>query len=86
MADMGQVYDDKAFMIHVLSNLGEYYELVQYHLDHRMSDTKNPLTIDELRKELNSRYQRLRHKYNAQGTSTGTQGTSFGNNYNRNRD
>jgi hypothetical protein len=37
MADMGQVYHDKAFMIYVLSNLSEDYELVQYHLDPRMS-------------------------------------------------
>jgi gag-polypeptide of LTR copia-type/Zinc knuckle len=81
MADMGQVYDDKAFMIHVLSNLGEDYELVQYHLDHRMADKKNPLTIDELREELNSRYERIRHKY-----SQNAQGNSSGNNISRNRE
>jgi gag-polypeptide of LTR copia-type len=82
MADMGQVFDDKAFMIHVPSNLGEDYELVHYHLDHRMADTKNPLTIDKLCEELNSKYERIRHKY----AQSNAQGNSSGNNMSRNRE
>jgi hypothetical protein len=46
----------------------------------------NPLTIDELWEEINSKYERLQHEYNAQGTSTGTLGTPSGNNYNRSRE
>jgi hypothetical protein len=30
LLDMDQVYKDRAFMIHVLSNLGEDYKLAQY--------------------------------------------------------
>jgi hypothetical protein len=54
MAEMNQVVDDRAFMLHNLSNLGDDYELVQFHLDHRMFSTTNPLTIEDLRHKLNN--------------------------------
>jgi gag-polypeptide of LTR copia-type len=63
MAEMNQVVDDRAFMLHILSNLGEDYELVQFHLNHRMFSTTNPLTIEELRHELNNRYDKIKYKY-----------------------
>jgi hypothetical protein len=36
MAEMNQVVDDRAFMLHILANFGDEYELVQFHLDHHM--------------------------------------------------
>jgi hypothetical protein len=52
MSEMNQTIDDRAFMLQILSNLGDDYELVQFHLDHRMFSTVNPLTIEELCMEL----------------------------------
>jgi gag-polypeptide of LTR copia-type len=34
MADICQPVDDRDFMLHILSNLGDDYEMVQFHLDH----------------------------------------------------
>jgi gag-polypeptide of LTR copia-type len=55
MTEMNKVVDDKAFMLHILANLGEDYELVQFQLDHRMFLTVNPLTLEELHHEVNNR-------------------------------
>jgi Zinc knuckle len=63
MAEMNQVVYDKAFMLHILVNLGDDYELVQFHLDHRMFSTVNPLTLEDLRHELNNRYDKIKYKY-----------------------
>jgi gag-polypeptide of LTR copia-type len=60
MAEMNQVVDDKAFMLHLLADLGDDYELIQFHLDHRMFLTVNPLTLEELRHELNNRYDKIK--------------------------
>jgi gag-polypeptide of LTR copia-type len=64
MAEMSQVVDDKAFMLHIIENLGDYYELVQFHLYHRMFSTINPLTLEELCHELNNCYDKIKYKYN----------------------
>jgi hypothetical protein len=36
MAEMNQSIDDRAFMLHIVSNLRDDYELVQFHLDHHL--------------------------------------------------
>jgi Zinc knuckle len=64
MADMGHTCTDKQFMLHVLANLGDDSEYVQYHIDHCLSSLANPLTIEELRAELNARYEKLKSKLN----------------------
>jgi hypothetical protein len=51
-------------MPHVLANLGDDYEYVQYHMDHRLSSSTNPLSIEELRAELNACYEKLKSKLN----------------------
>jgi Zinc knuckle len=68
MAEMNQSIDDRAFMLHILSNLGDDYELVQFHLDHRMFSFTNPLTIEELRTELSNRYDKIKYKYSLNQT------------------
>jgi hypothetical protein len=57
---MNQVVDDKVFMLHILTNLGDDYELVQFHLDHCMFSTVNPLTLEELRHGSNNRYDKIK--------------------------
>jgi hypothetical protein len=61
---MGHTCTDKQFMPHVLANLGDDYEYVQYHMDHRLSSSTNPLSIKELRAELNACYEKLKSKLN----------------------
>jgi gag-polypeptide of LTR copia-type len=64
MAEMNQVVDDKAFVLHILANLGDDYELVQFHLDHRMFSTINPISIEELCHQQNNCYDKIKYKYN----------------------
>ena len=49
MTDMGHTYTDHQYMLQVLSGLTDEYETVVYFLNHRLSDVKNPLTIEHLR-------------------------------------
>jgi hypothetical protein len=64
MADMSQPVDDRAFMINILSSLGDAYEMVKFHLDHRMFSTSHPLTIEELHHELNNHFNKTKFQYN----------------------
>jgi hypothetical protein len=50
-------------MMHVLSGLGDDYEYVVYNLDHRLMADPPVLSIDSLRDELSSKYEKLKHKY-----------------------
>ena len=63
MTDMGHVYTDHQYMLQILSNLTDDYENVAYHLNHRLSNRDNPLTIDELRDELSARYELVKSKF-----------------------
>jgi hypothetical protein len=63
LAEMNQVVDNKEFMLHILANLGDDYELVQFHLDQRMFSTINPLTLEDSHHELNNRYEKIKYKY-----------------------
>ena len=49
-------------MIHVLNNLPREYEISQAKLEDRLNDTSNPLTIEEIRTELNLRFTRMKTK------------------------
>jgi hypothetical protein len=64
MADMVHTCTDKQLMLHVLENLGDDYEYVQYHMDHRLSSSTNPLTNEELRALLNTHYEKLKSQLN----------------------
>jgi hypothetical protein len=63
MSDMGHVYTDHQYMLQILSNLTDDYEVVVYFLNHRLSDLHNPLTIDEMRDELSARYELIKNKF-----------------------
>jgi hypothetical protein len=52
MADMGHTCTDKQFMLHVLASLD------------CLSSSTNPLTLEELRAELNARYEKIKSKLN----------------------
>ena len=50
---------DDQFMIHLLNNLTSDYELQMVLLEKRIGNKDNPLEVDELREELNLRFERL---------------------------
>ena len=50
---------DEDFMIHVLNNLPEEYDVILDGLENRLTATgENALTIDLIRKKLNQRYEK----------------------------
>ena len=59
LEDMGSAMTDDQFMIHILNNLTSDYELQMVLLEKRIGNKSNPLEVDELREELNLRYERL---------------------------
>jgi gag-polypeptide of LTR copia-type/Zinc knuckle len=64
LEDMGSIMTDDQFLIHVLNNLTTDYELQMVLLEKRIGDKSNPLEVDELREELNLRYERLCNQNN----------------------
>jgi hypothetical protein len=62
LEEMGSVMSDDQFMVHVLNNLTADYELQVALLERRIGSTSNPLTVDELRVELNLKFERLNIK------------------------
>jgi hypothetical protein len=50
---------DDQFMVQVLNSLTNDYELQMLLLEKQIGSKENPLTIDELKKELSLRYERL---------------------------
>jgi hypothetical protein len=56
---MDSISSENQFMIHILSNLTSDYELQFAKIQRRVGDIDKPLTIEEIRGELNLRYERL---------------------------
>ena len=58
----GNVFDED-FMIHVLNNLPEEYDVILDGLENRLMATgENALTIDSICEKLNHRYERIKSK------------------------
>ena len=53
---------DMDFIIHILSNLPEEYEVAIESLEERLEDTSNKLSIEEVRTKLNARFARINKK------------------------
>ena len=51
-------------MIHILNNLPKEYEVSQAKLEDRLNDDIDPLTIEEIRTELNLKFSRMNQKKN----------------------
>ncbi len=57
---MNSDISDEDFMIHVLNNLPSKYEVQVSKLEDRLGSTTNPLTIEDLRDELNLKFARMK--------------------------
>ena len=62
----GSKISDVDFMIHVLNNLPREYEVSQAKLEDRLNDDIDPLTIEEIRTELNLKFSRMNPKKNVE--------------------
>jgi hypothetical protein len=62
LENMGSCITENQFMIHVLNKLTSDYDLQIALMERRVGDTDRPLTVDEVRGELNLRFERLNMK------------------------
>jgi gag-polypeptide of LTR copia-type len=62
MEELGHPITDQSLILHVLNNLNDNYEMEIKMLEHKMQlykESNKTITIDEVRTELNLRYERL---------------------------
>jgi hypothetical protein len=63
MSDLGHIITDQSLILHVLNNLDENYEMEVKMLEHRiqmLKEANKEISLEEVRSELNLRYQRMR--------------------------
>jgi hypothetical protein len=59
---MGSFLTENQFMIHILNNLTSDYDLQFALMERRVADADKPLIVEEVRGELNLRFERLKIK------------------------
>jgi hypothetical protein len=59
LENMGSCITKNQFMIHILNNLTSDYDLQLALMERRVGDADKPLTVEEVRGELNLRFERL---------------------------
>jgi hypothetical protein len=62
LENMGYCITENQFMIHILNNLTSDYDLQLVLMYRRVGDADKPLTVEEVRGELNLRFERLNMK------------------------
>jgi hypothetical protein len=62
LENMGSCITENQFMIHILNNLTSDYDLQLTLMERRVGDADKPLTVEEVRGELNLRFERLNMK------------------------
>jgi len=60
LADMQSTMSDEDLLVHVLNGLPKEYEVQQSKMEDRLGSTSNPLTIQDLRDELNLKFMRMK--------------------------
>ena len=60
--------EDKYMIIHVLNNLPKEYDNLVDNLEERIDAQENPLTVDNLREKLQSKYEKIRLKMKEEGS------------------
>jgi hypothetical protein len=56
---LGTSMSDNKFILHILKNMTDDYGLQLAMMEKKVTDKSNPLTIDEIRNNLNLRFERL---------------------------
>ncbi len=62
--ELGSSISENQFILHILNNMTADYDLQLAMMEKRLNDKVNPLTVDEIRDDLNLRFERLNKKNN----------------------
>jgi hypothetical protein len=68
---------DNQFILQILNNMTEDYDLQLAMMEKRVTDKSNPLTIDKIRDDLNLRFERLNEKQNEGSENENNQEVAF---------
>jgi hypothetical protein len=68
---------DNQFILQILNNMMEDYDLQLAMMEKRVTDKSNPLTIDKIRDDLNLRFERLNEKQNEGSENENNQEVAF---------
>jgi gag-polypeptide of LTR copia-type len=62
--ELGSSISENQFILHILKNMIAAYNLQLAMMENRLNDKMNPLTVDEIRDDLNLGFERLNEKTN----------------------
>jgi hypothetical protein len=77
LEELGSSISDNQFILHILNNMTDDYDLQFAMMEKRVMDKSNPLTIDEIRDDLNLRFERLNQKQNEESENDNNQEVAF---------
>jgi hypothetical protein len=77
LEELGSIISDNQFILHILNNMTEDYDLQLAMMEKRVTDKSNPLTTNEIRDDLNLRFERLNEKQNEESENVNNQDVAF---------
>jgi hypothetical protein len=77
LEELGSSISDNQFILHILNNMTEDYDLQLAMMEKRDTDKSTPLTIDEIRDDLNLRFERLNETQNEEIENENNQEVAF---------
>jgi hypothetical protein len=77
LEELGSSISDNQFILHILNNMMDDYDLQLAMMETRVTDKSNPLTIDKIRENLNLRFERLNEKKNEESENDNNQEVPF---------
>jgi hypothetical protein len=77
LEELGSTISDNQFILHILNNMTEDYDIQLAMMEERVTDKSNPLAINEIRDDLNLRFERLNEKQNEENENDNNQEVTF---------
>jgi hypothetical protein len=73
LEELGSSISDNQFILHILNNMTDDYDFQLAMMEKRVTDKSKPLTINEIRDNLNLKYERLNEKQNEESENDNNQ-------------
>jgi hypothetical protein len=77
LEELRSIISDNKFILHIINNMADDYDLQLAMMEKRVTDKSNPLTVDEIRDNLNLRFRRLNEKQNKESEIDNNQEVPF---------
>jgi hypothetical protein len=77
LEELGSSISESQFILHILKNMTEDYDLQLAMMEKRVTDKSNPLTINEIQDDLNLIFERLNEKQNEESENDNNQEVAF---------